>query len=277
MPRPTRIDQIRHQFEQPGLAQHLWKLRADQSRRISRQSRPDTIITVPHFTGSRKDYLLSPVKGSIMLFWAPRGSKVIADLADAYAAGDDDTLRRLSAQAAREMKRHPVASLDEGFQILLDSPMYFDVMYGDKELAGKLTLPQGDAYGAIGFAYNGGAVNDGDFRFVQHQKNSVDADFSTLVVKVPPDLSEIEKLAVEAVPADMTGLNIGEATICPIATGALVAIVVALVTCAGGCEKMGEKLDQIRLSKAQLDTLGPLASARELLAVRREVFEQHGF
>ncbi len=175
------------------------------------------------------------------------------------------------------MKRRPVASLDEGFEKLLDSPMYFDVLYGSKELAGKLTLPDGDAYGAIGFAYNGGAINDEDFSIVEHHQNSNERAFSTLVVKVSPDLSDIERLAVEAVPADQTGLNIGEATVCPIATGALVAIVIALVTCAGGCEKMGEELDQIRLTRAQLDSLGPLASARELLAVRRDVFEQYGF
>jgi hypothetical protein len=101
--------------------------------------------------------------------------------------------------------------------------------------------------------------------------------YETLIVKVPPQLSAVEREAVAIVSEEESDLNIGHATMCPLACVGIAAIVIALVTCAGGCVALREQLEKVSLTEDQLRQLGPLASAKELLAVRREIFEQHGF
>jgi hypothetical protein len=271
----TRIDQIRAAYDEPGLGRHLSKLRTDATRRATSLRSPDSIISVPSFDGSAKDFLLSPVKGSVMMFWGQ--ADVISRLEEAYARGDDDTLREMSDVATRQMASRPVGTLDEGVEAVLSSPLYFDLQYGNKELAGKLALPEGIEYGAIAFAYNGGTLEDKEFRLVQHHRDGENLEYRTLLVKVAPDLTDIERKALRLVPTDQSFLNIGEASFCPAATIALVAIVVALVTHAGIEAEMRSRLDQISLSESQVERIGSLASARELVAVRREIFEEYGF
>lgn len=198
-------------------------------------------------------------------------------LEQAYAKADLNALKSLSRKAAKQIDNHPVSSLKEGFESVISSPMHFEVQYGSKSLASNLVLPRGNEYGAIAFAYNGGNINMDDFKFIQyHKHDSEQVDYRTLLIVVPPELSDIERRALDAIPIDQDFVNIGDATICPGATIALVAIVVALVTQAGRWEEMASRLDKVRLSEDQLNRLGPLASARELVAVRREIFEQYG-
>ena len=274
---PTRLAQIKAEYDRPGLAGHLARIRSDATRRATSERAPDAIVTAPPFKGSREDFLLSPVKGSIVLFWGQPDSDAIPQLERAYATGDNRTLKKLSDAATRQMARRPVASLQDGVDAVLNSPTYFDVVYGSKVLASSLVLPEGVEYGAIAFAYNGGEINDDAFRLVQHTAGKSDVEYRTLLVKVSPDLTEIEREALRAVPIEQSFVNIGEASMCPAATVALVAIVVALVTQAGVWEEMRTRLDQVTLSDAQVERLGSLATARELVALRREVFEEFGF
>jgi hypothetical protein len=274
---PNRLDKIRAEFDRPGLGSHLARLRADAVRRATSERAPDSIITAAPFEGSQQEYLLSPVKGSIVLFWGRRDSDVIPQLEDAYARGDRRTLKKLSDDAAQLMARRPVGTIEEGVDAVLTSPMYFDLLYGSKELARSLVLPEGNDYGALAFAYNGGAIDEGAFRLVEHATGESDVEYRTLLVRVPPDLTDLEREALEAVPQDQSFTNIGEATMCPAATVAIVLVVVALITKAGIWDDMTRRLDEVTLSDSQIDRLGPLATARELLALRREVFEEFGY
>lgn len=274
---PNRLDQMKAEYDRPGLGRHLARIRADAGLRARSERAPDAIVTPPPFEGSREDFLLSPVKGSIVLFWGRPDSDVISQLEKAYASGDRRTLRKLSDDAAKQMERYPVASLEDGVEAVLASPMYFDLVYGSKELARSLVLPDGIEYGAIAFAYNGGEIDEKAFRLVQHTAGDNEVEYRTLLVRVAPDLSQLEREALAAVPADQRFVNIGEASVCPAATVALVTIVVALVTKAGMWDEMRTRLDEVTLSDSQIRTLGSLATARELVALRREVFEQYGF
>jgi hypothetical protein len=209
-----------------------------------------------------------------MLFWARHGSGLIPALERAYATGDEVALRKLSKDFAKEFKRRPVVPVKEGVEKLLSSPMYFDLLYGSKQLISRLALPEGIDYGAVGFAFNGGALNDSDFKILEYRRPYERLRYDTLLVKVYPKLTAIEREALELVGPDLA--NIGHATICPMACVALAAVVIALITCAGGCEAMEQQLEQISLTEDQLRQLGHRASASELLTVRRQVFEQHG-
>lgn len=272
----TKISQVKAQYNTPEFASHLFAMRTDQHRRLVRRRRPDAVITAKSLSATKNEYALKPIKGSVMLFWSQPGHNLIPALEKAYVNGDEDTLQKLSSEVANEIERRPILPLAEAFTKVFASAMYFDLFYGQAQLVSTLTLPDGIPYGAVGFAYNGGALADDEFVIAEYFTDEK-AAYDTLIVKVPPDLSDLERQALEAVPDNMTDLNIGHATMCPLACAGIVAIAIALVTCAGSPHRQLEDLlSRVALTQEQLDRIGPLASARQLLAVRREIFEQYG-
>ncbi|MBB3222289.1 hypothetical protein [Pseudoduganella umbonata] len=274
----SKIELIRSEYDKPELARQLAAMRADEQRRVLRKTQPGAIVTASRdLTLSKKSYWLKPIQGSVMLFWGRQCSDLIPALERAYATGDEAALERISAGFADQFERRPVVPLKEGFEKLFATTMYFDLVYGAKQLISRLALPDGIEYGAVGFAYNGGSLRNESFALLEYSKPFERQGYETLIVKVPPELSEIEREALALVPPESWESNIGHATMCPVACVGIAAIVIALVTCAGGCAELERQLGKISLTADQLRQLGPLSSASELLAVRREVFEQYGF
>lgn len=268
--------QIQRELNKEGFHDHLKRIRADEHKRLTRTGSP-IVVTAESPKKKAKDYLLKPLKGSIVLFWVHKGSSLIATLEKAYATGDEKTLIQLSAQFTEQLEKRKIQPVRTAVEKLLAAPVYFDFLYGDKILASKMALVDGIEYGAMAFPYNGGKLNERDFKIIEFFKPFARAEYDTLVVITPPDLSAIEKVAVEAVPENQLGLNLGDSAICPGAT-VIVLIAIALVTCAnGGCTAIRDKLAEVSLSATQIRRLGNLASARELLAMRREIFEEFGF
>ncbi|NEN04667.1 hypothetical protein G3T36_02175 [Diaminobutyricibacter tongyongensis] len=216
-----------------------------------------------------------PIEGSIMMFWARPGSDIISRLEKAYANGEQAPLHEVNDIIARQLADEPIPTLDAASDAVLASPMHFDVRYGTKVLSRTLTLPEGAEICLLVFPYNGGDLNEEDFALDQFHRAGETVEFPTLLVKVPPKLSEVELEAIRAVPADQVGINIGEASCCPAVT-ALVLIAVALATHAGIWQEIGDQMNNVRLTESQIARLGPMASAQELVAVRREIFEAHG-
>ena len=272
----TKNSAVMAEYNTPEFASYLFAMRDDQHRRLVRRRAPDAVVTAAPLPSGSTEYALRPLKGSVMLFWSQPGHGLIPAIREAYANGDEAALQQLSVDVAREIEIRPVLPLDEAFEKVFACPMYFDLLYGKTQLVTTLALPGDIPYGAFGFAYNGGMLADDAFELVEYFTEET-ASYDTLIVKVPPDLSDVERQALEAVPEDMTDLNIGYSVMCPLACVGIAAIVVALITCAGNPHaELEARMAQVTLSQEQLDRIGPLASARQLLAVRREIFEQFG-
>jgi hypothetical protein len=274
-----RRAQIRAVFDQPGLGRHISTIQADAGRRVLSSRAPDRFVTAAgfkHKRGRRSGNALLPIEGSIMMFWARPGSDIIPRLEAAYTKGDEAALRGVNEIIAAQLADEPVPTLDAAAAAVLRSPIHFDVRYGTKVLSRTLTLPDGADVCLVTFPYNGGDLDERNFALDQYHQAGKTLEYPTLLVKVPPQLSEVELRAVEAVPADQIGINIGEASCCPAVT-ALILIAVALATNAGIWQEMGEQMNEVHLTEDQIKRLGPMASAQELVALRREVFEEHGF
>jgi hypothetical protein len=211
-----------------------------------------------------------------MMFWARPGSDIIPRLEKAYTTADERTLHEVHEIIVRQMADEPIPTLDAAADAVLSSPMHFDVRYETKVLSRTLTLPAGADVCMVAFPYNGGAVDNRHFVIDQYHRAGETVEYPTLVVISPAVLSEIERRALEAVPQNQIGINVGEASCCPAVT-ALVLVVVALVTHAGIWQEIGEQMNEVHLSENQIKRLGPMASAQELVAMRREIFAAHGF
>lgn len=273
----SRLTQIHAVFDEPGLGRHIAAIRADEGRRVATSRAPDSVVSAAEFKRVRgSGNALTPIEGSIMMFWGPPDSAIIPRLKDAYASGDLSTLHEVDEIIARQMADEPIPTLDAAADAVLASPMHFDVRYGSKVLSRTLSLPEGAEVCLVVFPYNGGDLNEEDFALDQYHRAGETVEYPTLLVKVPPKLSEVELEAIRAVPADQIGINIGEASCCPAVT-ALVLIAVALATHAGIWQEIGDQMNKVRLTESEIARLGPMASAQELVAVRREIFESHGF
>lgn len=269
--------QIRDSLADPSLFEQVSRIRADQARRHMRTVSP-TIMTAPTVPGRNEpDYLLKPLKGSVVLFWAPRGAELLTTLQEAYASQNEATLMQLSEEFTTQLHSRSLVSLEAAATSVIEAPSYFDLVYGDKTLASSLVLPEGIPYGAMGFPYNGGTLDDEQFRIVEHHQGLEEQHYDTLLIKTPPDLSEVEAAALDAVPSNQLGINIGDTSVCPGITVAVL-VVVALVTCAnGGCTALRDQLATVILTQEQFNELGAVSSAAELLAMRREILAENGF
>jgi hypothetical protein len=272
----SRLSQVHAVFDEPGLGRHIAAIRTDAGRRVMTSRAPDSIVTATDFRRIRgASDALTPIEGSIMLFWARPGSEIVPRLERAYAEGDRETLSEVNEIIASQLADEPIPTLDDASDAVLTSPMHFDVRYGSKVLSRTLTLPDGAEVCLVVLPYNGGELNEKDFALDQYHRAGESVQYPTLLVKVPPKLSEVELEAIRAVPADQIGINIGETSCCPAVT-ALVLVAVALATHAGIWQEIGDQMNKVRLTESQIARLGPMASAQELVAVRREIFETHG-
>lgn len=272
----SKKDEIKAIYNAPVDWAQLFAVRTDQDRRLIRQTRPTAVVESPPLDPGGREYILKPIKGTVILIWARPGSGLIPKLAAAYADGDEAALESLSAGFADQLDNQTIRSVEEGLERLFECTSYFDVVYGSTELIGCLGLPRGIDFGAVGFPYNGGSLDDTSFKVVEHYLGEPES-YETLIVKVPPRLTELELQAVQAVPAELSEINIGHATVCPLACGGIIAIGIALYTCAGvHHEQLLDGFDAVVLPADQLERLGPLASARQLLAVRRNILQTYG-
>lgn len=268
---------IREELDKPGLRSAIAAIKGDQQRRLTRSCTPSVVTTTPLESRRGKEHLLDPLPGSIFVFWAHQGSELIPALERAYATGDESLLNRLSKDFSKANKARKVLPLEEATKSLIEAPVQFDLEYAGKTLVSSLALADGIEFGAIGLPYNGAPLNDADFRIVERHHAFARGGYDILVVKTPPELTDIERATLEALPEHKLDLSIGDTSLCPGITVAVL-IVVALVTCAnGGCTGIRDRLAEVTLSDDQIRRLGTLSSATELLAMRREVFEEFGF
>jgi hypothetical protein len=263
--------QIDEEFNKEGLHRIVQNLASDQHRRIIRKNHPAVLTWEPDPVPTGEYYNLKPLPGSVTILWASRGSELLRHIENAYASRDIETLRTLGERVARDTLRRSVISIREAVDQLIDAPVYFEFRYNGKTQARNLALINGIDIACLPFPYNGGRLREDDFTIVEYYRPRHRAEYDYFVLIAPPRLTELEKIALEAVPADQLEMNLGAAGKC---WGWCAATVVAVVvlTVVVACGPICAKLDSLSLSEEVLKRLGPIASARELVNMRRELF-----
>lgn len=264
---------IYDQFSKADYHVHVRRINADKHKRLPKTA--SVRIITSDVPDEREHYSLKPVKGSVMLLAAKKGDDMLGKLEQAYATGDVKTLKRLSAEVDKEVARRKVVSVETVVDKLIDSPAYYDLNYGTKNLLANVALVGDLPYGSMLMAWNGGKLKDEDFKLIEHAKPYERGDVEFLLVKTKPELSRIEIEALEAVPETQLGINIGASAASPGACLVLI-IVFVLATHAGNCNTFHDKLAEVSLPATTIRKLGKITSAAELLNQRRTVFESFG-
>jgi hypothetical protein len=206
--------------------------------------------------------------------FAPCGSDVLRRIEVAFATGDGGSLRTIQAQLPDLLAQRSVKTMAEAVDRITALPAYFDLRYSAKTLATDVGLIDDLDLGSLLFVTNGGGLRPDEFNVVEYHDTSQSSSptYDYLVVHREGRPNELERKVLAAVPADELEFNVaarGPQAWTP------VAVWVLLVTLTGSaCLTLEQELAKVELTPEQVDKLGARASARELLAMRREVQER---
>ena len=263
-------DQISKALNEEGLSDHLKRLNVDQHQRMVRKVKP-TVLRLP---ADGLPIEIAPVPGSIMLFYAKKGDELLQELENAYTTNDVKSLNRIGKILQQTASERKVGTVKQAVNELIKSPIYFDFRYGGKTLAPNLGLVGGAEIAGISFAYNGGQVFEEDFSLIEYYNQGKREEYDVLVLVRPPKLTEIEAQVLEAVPPSLTELNIGTVAACPGTTVVLVLVITVITVAGQACSSFRDRLAEVVLPVEYVERYGKLASARELLNLRRSIFAE---
>lgn len=210
------------------------------------------------------------VPGTVIAILCSGESGQLRSVRDAVK-GDGEAARKLLAHWKEQTeKRHPV-EVGEAVKSLIAAPVFAELEYGGATIAHGLQIPAGMDTVILLLPYNGGQLADTGFVVAEHYKEGSNASITGVIVQTAPSLTPAESAALNKVSPDQFRLNVGMVLDC-CTTGAAVASLVAdvVLLVVALLEPAFRGADSIHLSDEEISRLGPNASARRLLALRRD-------
>lgn len=185
--------------------------------------------------------------------------------------GNGDSARQLLARWTDQTKRRRKVEVGEAVKSLIAAPVFAELEYGGATIANGLQVPSGMDCVILMMPYNGGKLADTGFVLAEHYQENSNASMTGIVVQTAPSLTPAESTALRQVSSEQLRLNVGMVQDC-CTTGAAVASVVAdvVLLAIALLEPAFQGAADLHLSDAEIERLGPNASARRLLQLRRE-------
>jgi hypothetical protein len=212
-----------------------------------------------------EDLLVPP--GSITLFLARQGSNLLGEIRQAVTSD-----RSRDVELARRLRdiyrRRKMVSLERAVEMLRAEDVFAEIQHGRFVLASSLFVPQDLEVAMVPLPYNGGPISRSGFHLLERIKESSDAALDGFLVRHSPALTRAELAALKLVPREVLDFNVGKAAMCYAITGvALVAVVIFATSACPG------KIPDFHLDDDIIRRLGPEATARQLLGLRRKALE----
>jgi len=265
-------NKINRALNEAGFFDNYSRLDTDAHMRLARKYSP-MVMTLEFGENDDINPMAVPLPGSVVLFTARKGSRLLHNLESAFANRSLSSLNQLGSELRDIVVKREVISVRDAVDKLIDAPVYFDFRYGSKTLAHHVGLINGIEFGSLTFAYNGGQLRDEEFQVVEYYRPGAREELDHLVVKNPPPLTDLEREVLRAVPENMLELNLASPNRCRLWTVGTVVAFVVLTVVGQACLAARDRLAKISLSPEQVQRLGSLASARELLNMRRQILD----
>ena len=207
--------------------------------------------------------------GAAVLFVGRPGSRALLDIRRAFATSDRDLMNAVARTIYENLVERQPTALDQGVQQFVESGSSIDLAYRGVALVSNVFLPEDLDVAAFPMPYTGGALEDSAFQLTVRFKEGYDKAWLDAVLVInEPELTEMERAALELVSGNEVGIEIGRAALCYAITAITVFIVVAGATYACPGVKSLDHLDDETIRE-----LTPSMTARELLALRRQALE----
>ena len=217
--------------------------------------------------------------GTMTVFVAKKGARALDDVRAAVTKGGDQNIEKVRTHVRGRAPRRKPVSDRQAAELMVCAPVFADIRYGGDVLNRGVFLPDGFDLVVVVLPYNGGRLARGGFSLAEHFQEGSDAALEGLVVQVSPPLTAAEKAALRQVPPDQRVANVGVAISCRTTWWAVgfVAACLAGVAVLAAVEIFGlapRPGNVVHLTEQELKKLGPAASARKLLAMRRELLRK---
>ena len=222
-----------------------------------------------------RDVNLLP-QGCVMVLIAAVGSKLLdevqAGLTDAGSTVMRDTIKSLRDHA---MKRTVVPAM-QAAQTMTSQDCYAELYYGNTFLTGGMFVPDDSGMACVLLPYAGGDLEDERFQLTAYCREVDSPTMSVLIIKRRPELSAAEKAALSQVGSEFSigAADLASGGFCT--PGALFAGLTPGLIVAGAAYAYhhyfgSQTAEGLVISEETIRTIGPTATARDLLAVRRRI------
>ena len=234
------------------------------------EARPSraTRIEVLDYHASHPDRGHLAKVGTVTLFVARSGGQMLDRIRQAATSGSGED-QAISAELAAGFSRRSMVSIEEAVATLMVQPVFASLRYGDRTLAQSLVAPDADDVRVVPMAYNGGYLASDSFKLVEHFLPESDARLEAVLLRHTPALSPAERAALRAVPPDQREWSVAQ----PMACYAITAVTVTLVLAGATYACPGIGIPPEELPPEEIEMIGPAATARKLLAIRRKILE----
>ena len=209
--------------------------------------------------------------GTCVVFFAKRENALLRAVKEAQASGDAAEIRRVGKLLVEYFR-----ATAPGAETPLDAARRVreEPVYGELRVAGKvvhrcLTTTAARPLGGVVLPYVGGKLPEGALTLVELARDADSPDLDVVCIAREPNLSALERAAMEASSASCPSMVIGEGQYA-IWPAVITAVVLATLT-GTACLEVPEEMNAIGLDDQEVLSLGARGSAALLLARRSAV------
>ena len=200
------------------------------------------------------------------VFIAAKGAPILERVREA-AAGRGDA--ELAEALVKRFSGRSRQSYYRAYRLLRKAPSFAELRYGGRTLGTHLFPPPDTGLLVLENPYNGGRLAPQELTLVEHLRDDVEGRLDAVALRRAPKLSALELTVLEQVPEDQLEMNLSmRANCCDSVTDfaqVVIAVTFAMLCMSADPVEEIDPLDEERIRK-----LGPAASARVLLEIRRE-------
>jgi hypothetical protein len=237
----------------------------------ARPSRKSEIEVLEYEPRHDDQHLLLAKPGTVTLYLAKRGAEVLSEVRRLAFSGGSDRL--LAARLMSQFDKRTVVPMERAAELLTEQPVFASVRYHGRTLAQSLFVPDDLDVCIVPMAYNGGTLSLDEFTLVEHVMPGADTELEAVALRHSPPLSPAERAALAAVPDDQCEWNVTSPMMCYALTG--VTIVATVIAATSFCYQITKPAeDEPAISDEEIAAIGPSATARKLLAIRRQILEK---
>jgi hypothetical protein len=215
--------------------------------------------------------------GTVTVFVAPKRSGALDAVRSAATQGGEHVKALRERLKKQCFRRKEAMSPEEFAKRLVREPVFADIRYGGTALTSGVFVPKGLDLVFMIFPYNGGRLAPDGLSLAEHFSVGSSAALEALAVRNEPPLTEAEKVALRSVPPDQLSRNLAVFDDCHTTWWAVAfffgpLVVAGALTLAATCAAALARDNHI--NEREIRKLGPAASARALLTMRRKSLER---
>jgi hypothetical protein len=233
----------------------------------AREARTRVVEMLTMDVPKRADQIPATMPGTLTLFLARRGSSLL-DEVRGVARADRNSARRLSDRLRRQFAERKRVPLSEAVQQLVSQRVFAELRFGDRTVARNLFVPDDESVCVVTLPYTGAELVPDAFRLIEYSMSGADQSLDAVILKYDPPISAAERAALAAAdPSLPNGGPVSGPCDADLVEAVVMVLLYALLL------KPGDFTADQHVAEERIREIGPNATARELMQIRREAIK----